>query len=1122
MKQFKLRKMAMLTAIVLMCSTIADAQTVSLPYFCGFEDASENVQWTLNAGPQGNTSRNKWYVSTAEVYAGDSALDISADGGVTASYANSPITIVAYRTFTLPAGTYDLSFTYYAGGEGTLDCLKACWVPGSTTVQSAVMGTPAWLRTNAFTINGKTEMSLTGGWKVANTQITSTGAAMKLVFAWINNGNNNVPPGGCVDNVQIATRACGKPTNVNATANGSSIVVTWSGNATTYDLQYRAYGSSTVTTITGITGTSYTINNVGEGIYDFLVRSDCPTDTSLWVIAQNVIVYDPAAHCIDFRNLTDPGVTCTYGSYSNPKQTTGIIDNGPSQMSSRHTVHSTPGETDPRTGGGLPTIPKGEVVSVRLGNWNNGSEAETVTYTYTVPANSNVIMMLKYAVVFEEPGHSEPPEFNMKITNLAGASIGSCTEATFLCDGSNRDATWHECNAMEHVWWKEWTQVGFNLSGYAGQTLRICFTTKDCNASGHYGYAYYALSCSEAQITGLSCGDVAESKVEAPAGFNYQWYKKSDPNKTIVGTNQQFSVQGTDTATYVCKVVNKANPNCFFTLEASLLPRNPLAQFTPQWQPVNCENRVLLQNTSSVITQRGVTSEQPEYYRWNIVDSLNNDTIIKGDKTESPTITVPNEGGVYIIELIAAISGGMCLDTMRIAYNVPKIHEVTDTIRESICQGTVYIFNGQKLNTTGVYTASAKGLGGCDSTIVLDLEVVDKIDTTIYDTICDGKSYDFNGNKFTKTGEYKSKLKSAAGCDSVVTLNLFVYDPIVFTYTSQNEQGAPRTGWIKLDLPDSTWRYTVNGVDSGRLDSLTKGHYIIVVRNRFGCESAPVDIELTQTCVAAKFVSIPPMCADDVSQLYEFKITQGQSLSYNLRFSAEAVKEGFKNVDSVPINMDSPYVLINNVVDKEPYVNDYTVNVEFNDVICGPTVVPLKFKVIYANTVLEQKWNDVIAVLNEKYNDKYRNPGYKFSDFQWYKNGVKLDGEILPYIYIGNDSSTFDVTSDRYAVELTRVGETKSYMTCEIIPVLHTDVSPYMQLCVGCAVQHMPASMLELSNITESGVARWYSITGQMLGAFEIDNFNNVITTPDYSGIYLLEIIVGANRQVYKVMITEK
>ncbi|MCQ2344987.1 MAG: hypothetical protein MJ002_08800, partial [Paludibacteraceae bacterium] len=527
---------AAVIAMLLYFNVITNAQTLPLPYFCGFEDATENANWVLNSGPAGNTAVNKWYVSHAEVYAGDSALNISNTQGSTATYGNTTVAIVAYRDIALPAGTYDLSFTYYAGGETTNDGLYACWVNGTQATNSSAMSAPAWVNSTALTINSTKMQCLTGGWKVATQQITSSGAPMKLVFVWVNNGANSTPPGGCIDNVQIAsTTGCSKPTNVTATANGGNIVVTWGGSANSYDLMYRSYGNSDVTTVTGITNNTYTINGLGEGLYDFMVRSNCNGDTSIYVIVQNVIVYDPAAHCIDYVNLTTAGTTCTYGSYTNPKQTIGVIDNGPSQMSSRHTVHFTPGETDPRTGNGLTTIPKGEVMAVRLGNWNTGSEAETVTYTYTVPANSNVIMILKYAVVFEEPGHEEPPEFNMQITNLMGQSIGACTEATFLCDGTLTDASWHEVTSPDHVFWKEWTQVGFNLSQYAGQTLKICFTTKDCNYGGHYGYAYFALSCSEAAITGLSCGDVLETSVQAPEGFNYQWYKKAQPG-IILGT----------------------------------------------------------------------------------------------------------------------------------------------------------------------------------------------------------------------------------------------------------------------------------------------------------------------------------------------------------------------------------------------------------------------------------------------------------------------------------------------------------------------------------------------------------------------------------------------------------
>ena len=1102
---------------MLTISQIVCAQAITLPYFCGFEDAAENANWTLNNGPAGARATNKWYVSNAEVYAGDSALNVSNTQGQTASYANSSVCIVAYRTIQLPAGTYDLSYTYYAGGEGTADALYACVVANNVNPLSNAAGTlPAGITA--------TPMNLTGGWQVATTTITSTGAPQKIVFIWCNNAANNLNPGGCIDNVQICSQACGKPTNVQAVANGNTITVTWSGNASSYDLQYRAYGNPSVTTVTGIVGNSYTINGLGEGVYDFLVRSDCYNDTSIWVVAQNVIVYDAAAHCIDFVNLTAAGTTCTYGTYTNPKQNVGVIDNGPTQISSRHTVHFTPGETDSRTGNGLPTIPKGEVMSVRLGNWNYNYEAETITYTYTVPANSNVIMILKYAVVFEEPGHDEPPEFNMQITNLMGQSIGTCTEATFLCDGSLTDPSWHNCQAigsyssLSSIWWKEWTQVGFNLSQYAGQTLRICFTTKDCNASGHFGYAYYVLSCTEAQITGLSCGDALEAKVQAPDGFNYQWYKKSDPNKTVVGSTQEFSVTGTDTSTYVCKVINKANANCFFTLEASLLPRNPLAQFTPQWQPSNCQNAVKMQNTSSVVTIRGVTSEQPEYYEWYVVDSISGDTIVNKLGTESPLVPFPNEGGDYIVELVAAISGGACQDTMHMLYHVPEIHEVHDTLNESICQGQVYIFNGQKLSTAGEYVSQGKALGGCDSIVVLNLTVLDKLEIDVYDTICDGQTYAFNGSNFTKTGDYKSKLTTVAGCDSIVTLHLFVYDPIIFGHSSVSESGAPNTGEITLTGLQPGWKYTVNGVDSGRLDSLTAGHYIVVVTNEYGCQSDPVDIELKRVCVNATFPTVPQFCTDDTEGLAAFRLLQGKATTYNVRYSQAALAEKFVDVDSLDVDTANSSILVTMPEEWLAKADKYSATVEFNDVICGPTAVKFDFIVNYSKLVIEQKWNDVLAVLNDKYNDPDHG-GYKFAEFQWYKNGSPIPGEIRPYLYIGKNNGEVFNNSDSYSVELTRVNENYSIMSCPMNPVTHNDNTTVISLCTGCTMIHLPSSRLLLNDIETEGEARWYSISGQLCGVQKIGPDNMEIETPNAGGVYMLVVEANGVRQSFKMMI---
>lgn len=488
--------------------------------------------------------------------------------------------------------------------------------------------------------------------------------------------------------------------------------------------------------------------------------------------AQQIEVSDTASRCIDYANLTAPGTLCYYGTYNAPRNSRGVVDNGPSQMSSRHTVNRTPGQTDPRTGSNLPLIPPGEAASVRLGNWNNGSEAEQIEYTFTPAPYANTILVLKYAVVCMSAGPYRTPEFSMQITDAQGQSLGTCTETTVLYTDCEHDTTWHQQDANNNVWWKEWTEEGFNLSAFAGQTLKVRLTTQDGGRAANYGYAYFTLNCAEAQISGLSCGNDPDIAVKAPDGFNYEWSLKSDTTHTVFSRAQILSADSIDTATYVCVLTSKIDSGCSFGLETSLLPRSPHARFAPLSTPDGCRGIVVaFSNISTVTTILGVTTEKPAYYEWSVVDSLTNDTLLNRAGAESPTVKFPNEDCDYIIELVAGLGGGQCADTMRMLYHVAEIYVEPDTIYEEICGGRYYRFNGQKLYYAGEYDALSAD--GCDS-LHLVLTVIDKVETEIYDTIAAGETYDWNGISLSRAGTYKAKLTSPRGCDSIVTLHLTV------------------------------------------------------------------------------------------------------------------------------------------------------------------------------------------------------------------------------------------------------------------------------------------------------------------------------------------------------------
>ena len=200
---------------------------------------------------------------------------------------------------------------------------------------------------------------------------------------------------------------------------------------------------------------------------------------------------------------------------------------------------------DPNTNNRLQVIPPGSLASIRLGNWRTGGEAESITYTYTVDSMA-YILLLKYAVVLEDPsghGHDVMPLFALDILDSRGNVIdANCGSAEFV-PGTNT-AGW---NTMSGGVWKDWTEVGLNLQQYVGQTIKVRLLTKDCDWSGHYGYAYFTLDCGKGSLDGVSCGDVIPDSVCAPEGFVYEWAQRIDPTN-VVSTNRCIIPKRGDTA----------------------------------------------------------------------------------------------------------------------------------------------------------------------------------------------------------------------------------------------------------------------------------------------------------------------------------------------------------------------------------------------------------------------------------------------------------------------------------------------------------------------------------------------------------------------------------------------
>jgi hypothetical protein len=91
----------------------------------------------------------------------------------------------------------------------------------------------------------------------------------------------------------------------------------------------------------------------------------------------------------------------------------------------------------------------------------------------------------------------------------------------------------------------------------------------------------------------------------------------------------------------------------------------------------------------------------------------------------------------------------------------------------SICSGQTYPFGSRVLSESGVYTETFKTLTGCDSVVTLTLNVADNLRTIFNEFICKGETFTGHGFKgIPIAGTYTLPLTSVGGCDSTIVLNL--------------------------------------------------------------------------------------------------------------------------------------------------------------------------------------------------------------------------------------------------------------------------------------------------------------------------------------------------------------
>jgi len=308
--------------------------------------------------------------------------------------------------------------------------------------------------------------------------------------------------------------------------------------------------------------------------------------------------------------------------------------------------------------------------------------------------------------------------------------------------------------------------------------------------------------------------------------------------------------------------------------------------------------------TSCPVTDQVVVTVKPK--RFSTVDA----TVCQGGSYTVGGQTFSSAGQHQAI--VQAANGCDSVITLNLSY-----HPILNgTINQSICQGGSYTFFGQTISNAGVYSQTLQNAAGCDSMVTLNLTMNPVLSSTQNVAICPGSSHSFFGQTLTNAGNYSQSLQTATGCDSIVYLNLTIKPTTSSTITHAMCQGLS---------------YNFNG------QTITAaGNYSATLVGSNGCDSV-VTLLMTIYPIPAPPVltnNSPLDCPGDLLSLFAETVANGSyswtgpnnfsSLTQNNAFSAFPINMGIYNA-TVSVNgcvspVASIPVTITNIFNFEDFI----------------------------------------------------------------------------------------------------------------------------------------------------------------------------------------------------------
>ncbi|MCL2132401.1 MAG: T9SS type A sorting domain-containing protein, partial [Lentimicrobiaceae bacterium] len=465
------------------------------------------------------------------------------------------------------------------------------------------------------------------------------------------------------------------------------------------------------------------------------------------------------------------------------------------------------------------------------------------------------------------------------------------------------------------------------------------------------------------------------------------------------------------------------------------------------------------------------------------------DTICDGGAYNDANFTNLTVAGTYF-DTLQAVSG---CDSI-IALELTVSSAITTYIFDTICDGATYNdANFTNLTVAGTYFDTLQNINGCDSIIELELTVSSAITTYIFDTICDGATYnDANFTNLTVAGTYYDTLQNINGCDSIIELELTVNSGYLTPIAATISQGDSYEFFGNI--------LTVSGVYSDTLQSVG------------GCDSV---IELTLSVLNAN-VSV-----EDITVNGKSSVRDGDNFSSQPECGSDYAE--------IHVVCDPSATVIINGVEENPSIVPLP---KFGDNIFSITVIaPNGNAQTYTLTinkrlpfdqVIVMRWNNTLTVINNPAN----NGGFKFTSFKWFRNDFEIS---IDQSWSVSSTGEWINPNDEFYAEMTAEGYSEVLRTCKS-KVVWRDIPKLYPNPVGKGqILHIEPDMSKEE--LKDAVLEVYDMTGKLVETLRAETLRaemrhaaslQITIGNEYStGVYLLILKAKNGKQEEMKVVVE-